>query len=496
MEKLSQNDQCKTWEEEMYWKHFYTMHFYLVLPKDFHDHLVLPSKFAEHVSSKLPNKVSLIGPSSSSWDVDVSKAGNQVAFVGDGWKDFAKAYNLEENVMIVFKYMQNMSFEALIFDHNNMCEKESSYFVKKSFPRLEHRIHRKRSVGEIASTELMEDNDDGGGSECVLSKKLKKDITQAPRTSPTDESSEDNDENDDDDPEFIVSEKAINDVIVEVIGSTARKSRQGSKSCVSNEVVTKNGGRVGEATKSKDQAARKPREDITARELNQLNEVEQLSTEDEERDMYEKVVLSAANKCNAFSDALSAEAMNGESSPINNNNRKPGGKRGRPAKRPLPNSVRKLVFKSGTKRLSKEYVSHRRPVTSEEKEDALRRANEALTEGGFIVVMRPTGVYKRFYLNIPAEWMHKNLPGRHKEVVLRVGEKTWVTMFHYYGQRGHSGGLATGWKNFAIQNNLEDSDVCVFKPATNKDDATLVLDVEIFRVVQEITPLTPLICSV
>ncbi|XP_074311478.1 B3 domain-containing protein REM16-like [Silene latifolia] len=491
---LSQNDdQCKTWEEEMYWKHFHAMHFYIVLPKDFHHHLVLPSKFAEHVSSNLPNKVSLIGPSSSSWDVEVSKAGKKVSLVGDGWKDFAKAYNLEENLMMVFKYKQNSSFEALIFDKKNMCEKESSYFVKKSLPRLENKIDRKRSVGDIASTELLGDNDDVGRFECVYSKKPKKDIAETPRTIPTDEEfSEDNDDDDydddDDDPEFIMSDKAIDDFIVEVVGS---------KSCLSNEVVTKERGGPSEATKTKAQAARKPGEDITARELYQLNGVEQTPTENEERDVHEKVVSSAVNKCNATSeDALSVEVMNGDSLPTTNNTRKPGGKRGRPGRRSLSNSVRKLVFKSGSKRLSKEYVSHRRPVTSEEMEDALRRANEALPEGGFIVMMRPTGVYKRFYLSIPAEWVSKNLPNRHKEVILRVGEKTWVTMFHYYGRRGHTGGLATGWKNFAIQNNLEDSDVCVFKPATKKDDATLILDVEIFRVVQEITPLTPLICSV
>lgn len=33
-----------------------------------------------------------------------------------------------------------------------------------------------------------------------------------------------------------------------------------------------------------------------------------------------------------------------------------------------------------------------------EKEDALQRANTKLTPNSFIAVMRPTGVYKRFFL--------------------------------------------------------------------------------------------------
>lgn len=47
---------------------------------------------------------------------------------------------------------------------------------------------------------------------------------------------------------------------------------------------------------------------------------------------------------------------------------------------------------------SKDYVSNRRAVTEMEKNDALRRANQEQTENSFVVVMRPTCVYKRFYL--------------------------------------------------------------------------------------------------
>ena len=44
------------------------------------------------------------------------------------------------------------------------------------------------------------------------------------------------------------------------------------------------------------------------------------------------------------------------------------------------------------------YVSRRRPVTEEEKNRAFQMAKEEVTEGSFLVVMRPTHVYKSFFL--------------------------------------------------------------------------------------------------
>ncbi|KAK9733783.1 hypothetical protein RND81_04G092200 [Saponaria officinalis] len=121
---------------------------------------------------KVSKKVSLIGPSVSSWDVEVSMTGN-LAVVGEGWKDFAKTNNLEENYILMFKYKQSASLEVLIFDQKNLCEKEYNYFVKKCLPKPNGKIDRKRNAAEAASTEMMEVNDDGGGgSDCVLSKKI------------------------------------------------------------------------------------------------------------------------------------------------------------------------------------------------------------------------------------------------------------------------------------------------------------------------------------
>jgi len=75
-----------------------------------------------------------------------------------------------------------------------------------------------------------------------------------------------------------------------------------------------------------------------------------------------------------------------------------------------------------------------------------------------------------------------------QDVILRMGKGEWIARYSYHNIR-HTGGLTGGWKHFVFDNNLEEFDVCVFKPAGQMNN-TLVLDMTIFRVLQEIVPLT------
>ena len=65
-------------------------------------------------------------------------------------------------------------------------------------------------------------------------------------------------------------------------------------------------------------------------------------------------------------------------------------------------------------------------------------------------------------------------------------EKTWRARFNY---KVYGGGLTGGWRNFAFGNNLEEFDVCLFELAGETTDA-IVMDVSVFRVIDEVTPLT------
>lgn len=110
---------------------------------------VLPEKFAAHMTTHVPDIVSLIGPSGTMWEVETQKTDN-LLLVGDGWKNFVKTYELEENCLLMFKYKRNSRFEVLIFDQESFCEKESCYFVKKCrHTKSEHENHKKRSVREV-----------------------------------------------------------------------------------------------------------------------------------------------------------------------------------------------------------------------------------------------------------------------------------------------------------------------------------------------------------
>ncbi|KAI3465381.1 hypothetical protein Pfo_022044 [Paulownia fortunei] len=128
--------------------------------------------------------------------------------------------------------------------------------------------------------------------------------------------------------------------------------------------------------------------------------------------------------------------------------------------------------------------SRRREVTEEEKERAQQLAIAASSENSFIVVMRTSHVYRGFFMSIPAEWARVHLPNRSQDLELRVKDNTWQAKYHY---KGYGGGLTGGWKNFVLENFLEEFDVCLFDRVSGTPD-TFILDVKIFRVVEEVIP--------
>ncbi|KAK4492832.1 hypothetical protein RD792_000157, partial [Penstemon davidsonii] len=133
-----------------------------------------------------------------------------------------------------------------------------------------------------------------------------------------------------------------------------------------------------------------------------------------------------------------------------------------------------------------ELESRRRVITDEEKERAQRLAAAAAAamEDSFILVMRASHVYNRFCMSIPSEWLKKHHIDKSLDVELRVGEKNWVAKYYY---KGYGGGLMCGWKKFVLENFLEEFDVCLFDLVSQKSDA-IILDIKIFRVVEEVIP--------
>lgn len=90
----------------------------------------MPEKFATNFKKKLPEIVTLKGPSGDTWNVGLTEK-DDALFFDHGWENFVKDHFLEENDFLVFKYNGVTHFDVLIFDGQSMCEKASSYFVRK-----------------------------------------------------------------------------------------------------------------------------------------------------------------------------------------------------------------------------------------------------------------------------------------------------------------------------------------------------------------------------
>ncbi|CAN6449359.1 unnamed protein product [Victoria cruziana] len=136
----------------------------------------------------------------------------------------------------------------------------------------------------------------------------------------------------------------------------------------------------------------------------------------------------------------------------------------------------------------KYFISRRRPVTHEEKRKALMSAISMESPfPTFIVTMKPTCVYKGFYVNIPVDFLREHhILGETRTIKLQnVDGREWAVRLL---RRGDRGGLESGWSDFVYDNNLEEGDVCVFELIGDKKKM-LVLKVVIFRVVEKTTRL-------
>ncbi|CAJ2675514.1 unnamed protein product [Trifolium pratense] len=120
----------KSWQEEIYWTHFQFIHFILFLRNDFQQQLALPKTFSNNVKKKLPENVTLKGPSGVLWNIGLSIRDDTVYFE-DGWQRFVKDHSLKENDFLLFKYNGESLFEVFIFEGESNCEKAAAYFVGK-----------------------------------------------------------------------------------------------------------------------------------------------------------------------------------------------------------------------------------------------------------------------------------------------------------------------------------------------------------------------------
>ncbi|CAD6269571.1 unnamed protein product [Miscanthus lutarioriparius] len=122
-------ERCREWKEHYYWEHMdmSKIRFFKLMTGDFSRGIRIPDKFAKNFKGQITEEVQLKSPSSAeTWHIGVEKHGDELFFMS-GWKDFAKAHELQENDLVLFTCCGNSSFEVLVFEASG-CEKVSSLF--------------------------------------------------------------------------------------------------------------------------------------------------------------------------------------------------------------------------------------------------------------------------------------------------------------------------------------------------------------------------------
>ncbi|KAK7310472.1 hypothetical protein RJT34_08024 [Clitoria ternatea] len=398
---------CRSLEEDIYWTRFQFQHFVQFLRTGFDQHFALPKTFSDNLKKKLPENVSLKGPSGVVWNIGLTTRDDTLYFT-NGWQQFAKDQSLRENDFLVFKYNGESQFDVLIFDGGSFCEKAGSYFVRKC------------GHAEDVSGCVTKKRDTDNSVEEDNTPSLNPDVECASR----DKSGHVN---------------GVKEPVIAPAETPYEKTFMAGLESASPEQHTPNGVPDPKSVPSKS-TGRRSRSLVSA--------VKHIQTK----------------------------------------------RRGRP---PKPSSLRDRALNwvtdcepasAGKSGSFDSYISNRRPVTDDETKRALQLAQAACASDSYLVVMRPTHVYRRFFMAIPTKWMADHISVTSQDVILRMGKGEWVAKYSFHAIR-NTGGLTGGWKHFTLDNNLEEYDVCVFKPAGHMNN-TLVLDVSIFRVVEEIVPLT------
>ncbi|KAJ3675713.1 hypothetical protein LUZ60_004755 [Juncus effusus] len=156
------------------------------------------------------------------------------------------------------------------------------------------------------------------------------------------------------------------------------------------------------------------------------------------------------------------------------------------------------------KRVSKSYrifKSNRRLVTNEEKKSTKRQAkkfNDKSKNPTFMKEMKEPNVYHTFSLTVPIDFGRKFLPKKSTEVSLKLAEsegnknnvKVWQVNCHYtFSNNQDQWRFFSRWKDFVFENNLEESDCCVFELINREildGNEMFEFAVHAFRVVKQV----------
>ncbi|TVU49328.1 hypothetical protein EJB05_00636, partial [Eragrostis curvula] len=152
-------ESCRKWQEHNNWEHMDVskIRFFKFMTGDFAKGISIPEKFVENFNGNISKEFNLKAPSGETWHIGVDKDANKL-FLKSGWKDFVKAYELQENDLLIFTCRDDSSFEVLIFDASG-CEKVS-LFANKTGPHMLKNCADKANRGKHDEHYSLSDSED------------------------------------------------------------------------------------------------------------------------------------------------------------------------------------------------------------------------------------------------------------------------------------------------------------------------------------------------
>ncbi|KAJ6791022.1 B3 domain-containing protein-like [Iris pallida] len=462
-------EELKEFAEQYYWNHMSRFHFIAIMPRGFDREMVLPEKFVKCFKDKLSENVILRGPSGNLWRVKLLKVQDDL-LLKDGWKEFAEAHNVEEGDMLSFEYEGYSCFNVLVYDKKDHCERETSYFARNHKNVL-------------------------AGGDCVQDKPNMGDSAENMLHSPT--------------------VHCDDNAHVEQPSLPGFPALNGKTACSSLGVKC---------------ADRRRKVRITDLSVHKTYSAENMLPPDNLHSDYNpQVKLPAPPKFPASNGKTASTSAGVELAGVANRRRKVrkseladhlmgsaenmnkhlnlnmledactseikvGHARKLVVRYAQPEPVQLSTCERSTSEV--QLKSNRRPVTNEDKDRALQLASEIKPANpSFRIVLRDSHVYKTFFMTVPADFVaaHHLLKWTSADLRIPDGKETWCNV-HLQAKvrsaytKAQCGFAGTQWRKFVQDNNLEEGDVCIFELCSSETD--LIFDVHIFRVVNELAPLT------
>ncbi|KAF8711240.1 hypothetical protein HU200_029258 [Digitaria exilis] len=472
--------------------------FKIFFPNQSRERLKIPTAFHQHLKEQPTGPVSLKGPSGNTWEAVLTSDSEGLCFV-QGWKEFVTDHSVQQGHFLVFTYDGLSQFSVTVFcslgivDPLALVAKPTNDVVIKIEDGEEDQ--EDMDAGGTSETSILPPEDSNGITgkrtsgvndhipDGKAAKKYSSVANKAEKKQPKalDHTSKD--------ASTVVNTKKgkRNSSETSILpledgnGTTGKKTR-GVNGPTPDGKASKKHSSVAKKSEKKQPEAN----DHTSKDASTV-----VNTEKGKRNSSETSILPPED-----GNGITGKRTRGVNDPI------PDGKASKKhssvakkSEKKQPEAIDRTSKDASTvvntekvivKRTRQPVViSQRRPVTEEEKDLALTRAKEFKSNNPFAVqIMMESYVYVGFFMNITCEFVRESLPRTSKKMTLwdPLG-KPWEVNYVYYSDRSVAS-FSGGWGKFALGNNLEKFDVCIFE--LFKEDN---IKVHIYRVVPEITPL-------